>query len=73
MKLLDLTKTATLALRFKLEETTSSNVAALFEGSDRKLKEEAIIYTAHDHAYGIENGKIYPGAADNALGTAMIA
>lgn len=69
----DLGKTATVALRFKLEETTSSNVAALFEGSDPKLKEEAIVYTAHYDAYGIENGKIFPGAADNALGTATIA
>lgn len=69
----DLGKTANVALRFKLEETTSSNVAAVFEGSDPKLKEEAIVYTAHYDAYGIENGKIYPGAADNALGTATIA
>ncbi|HKO95442.1 MAG TPA: M28 family peptidase [Pyrinomonadaceae bacterium] len=69
----DLGKTATVALRFKLDETTSSNVAAVFEGSDPKLKEEAIVYTAHYDAYGVENGKIFPGAADNALGTATIA
>ncbi len=69
----DLGKAATLAVRFKLAETTSSNVAALFEGSDPKLKEEAIVYTAHYDAYGTENGKIFPGAADNALGTATIA
>lgn len=69
----DLGKTGNLALRFKLEETTSSNVVAVFEGSDPKLKEEAIVYTAHYDAYGIDNGKIYPGAADNALGTATIA
>jgi peptidase M28-like protein len=69
----DLGKTATLALRFKLEEAPSSNVAAVMEGSDPKLKEEAIVFTAHYDAYGIEGGKIYPGAADNALGTATIA
>jgi Peptidase family M28 len=69
----DLGKTAAIALRVKLEETTSSNVVALMEGSDPKLKEEAIVYTAHYDAYGIENGRIYPGAADNALGTATIA
>lgn len=68
----DLGKTATLALRFKLEETSSSNVVAVFEGSDPKLKEEAVVYSAHYDAYGIENGRIYPGAADNALGTATI-
>ena len=69
----DLGKTATLALRFKREETTSSNVVAVFEGSDPKLKEEAVVYTAHYDAYGIESdGRIFPGAADNALGTATI-
>jgi hypothetical protein len=66
-------KTATLALQFKREETTSSNVVGVFEGSDPKLKEEAVVYTAHYDAYGIESdGRIYPGAADNALGTATI-
>jgi hypothetical protein len=69
----DLGKTATLALRFKLEEAPSSNVVAVMEGSDPKLKEEAVVFTAHYDAYGIEGGKIYPGAADNALGTATIA
>jgi hypothetical protein len=69
----DLGKTATLALRFKLEEAPSSNVVAVMEGSDPKLKEEAVVFTAHYDAYGVEGGKIYPGAADNALGTATIA
>ncbi len=69
----DLGKTATLALQFKLGETTSSNVAGVFEGSDPKLKEEAVVYTAHYDAYGINSaGEIFPGAADNALGTATI-
>lgn len=69
----DLGKTATLALRFKRDETTSSNVVGLLEGSDMKLKEEAVVFTAHYDAYGIESdGRIFPGAADNALGTATI-
>ena len=69
----ELGKTATIALRFKLAETTSSNVAGVLEGSDPRLKEEAVVYTAHYDAYGIESdGRIYPGAADNALGTATI-
>ncbi|MFN2498299.1 MAG: M28 family peptidase [Pyrinomonadaceae bacterium] len=68
----DLGKTATLALRIKREETTSSNVAGVLEGSDPKLKEEAVVFSAHYDAYGVENGRIYPGAADNALGTATI-
>ena len=69
----DLGKTATLALRIKLEETPSSNVVGVLEGSDPKLKEEAVVYSAHYDAYGIDgSGKIFPGAADNALGTATI-
>jgi len=69
----DLGKTLTFALRIKLEETTSSNVVGVLEGSDAKLKEEAVVYSAHYDAYGIDGaGKIFPGAADNALGTATI-
>jgi hypothetical protein len=69
----ELGKTGTLALRFKRVEAPSSNVIAVLEGSDPKLKEEAVVYTAHYDAYGIEgDGTIYPGAADNALGTATI-
>jgi len=69
----ELGKKATLALRFKREETTSSNVAGVLEGSDPKLKEEAVIFTAHYDAYGIESdGRIFPGAADNALGVGTI-
>jgi peptidase M28-like protein len=68
----DLGKPTTVALRFKFEEATGSNVAGVLEGSDPKLKEEAVVYTAHYDAYGMEGDRIYPGAADNALGTATI-
>jgi hypothetical protein len=67
-----LQKQAKLALRTKTVEANSSNVVAVMEGSDPKLKSEAVIYSAHYDAYGIEGGKIFPGAADNALGTATI-
>ncbi len=69
----DLGQSATIAIRIKMEEAPSSNVVAVLEGSDPKLKEEAIVYTAHYDAYGIDAaGNIFPGAADNALGTATI-
>ena len=69
----ELGKTATLTLRIKREETTSNNVVALLEGSDPKLKEEAVVFSAHYDAYGIESdGRIFPGAADNALGVGTI-
>lgn len=70
----DLNKATTVALRFKISETTSANVVGVLEGSDAKLKEEAVVYSAHYDAYGIDgSGQIFPGAADNALGTATIA
>ncbi len=66
-------KSATMTIRIKRGEGTSSNVVGLLEGSDPKLKEEAVVYSAHYDAYGINaRGVIYPGAADNALGTGMI-
>ncbi len=69
----ELGKTATLALRVKREETTSNNVVAVLAGSDPKLKSEAVVYSAHYDAYGIESdGRIFPGAADNALGVGTI-
>lgn len=69
----DLGKTANLAVRIKREETTGNNVVGVLEGSDPKLKEEAVVYSAHYDAYGIDSqGRIFPGAADNALGVATI-
>lgn len=63
-----LNQKANLVAKYKYTKGTSSNVAGYLEGSDPKLKEEAILFSAHYDAYGTENGKIYHGAADNALG-----
>lgn len=69
----DLGKQGALSVRVKREEVTSRNVAAVLEGSDAKLKEEAVVYSAHYDAYGVDmDGTIYPGAADNALGVAKL-
>jgi hypothetical protein len=65
-----LNQQAKITIKFKQNSGTGNNVAGVMEGSDPKLKEEAILFSAHYDAYGIENGKIYPGAADNALGVA---
>jgi Zn-dependent M28 family amino/carboxypeptidase len=67
----ELGRQLTISLRVSHAEGSSPNVVAVIEGSDAKLKEEAIVFTAHYDAYGIaRNGRIYPGAADNALGVA---
>jgi hypothetical protein len=64
---------ATIRARMKIEEATGSNVVGLLEGSDPSLKEEAVVFTAHYDAYGVGmDGRVYPGAADNALGVAEV-
>ncbi len=65
-----LNQKAKLVAKYKSVKGTSSNVAGYIEGSDPKLKEEAVLFSAHYDAYGKEGDKIYYGAADNALGTA---
>ncbi|MGB7926345.1 MAG: M28 family peptidase [Pyrinomonadaceae bacterium] len=70
---LALKKPATVGTRVKLEEVTGSNVVGLLEGSDPKLKDQAVVYSAHYDAFGTDSsGRIYPGAADNALGVGMM-
>ena len=69
-KPIKLKQTAKLNIKLKTTKGASSNVVGYIEGSDPKLKEEAVLFSAHYDAYGVDNGKIYHGAADNALGTA---
>ena len=70
-------------LRVKIElnsEIThfeSPNVVGMIEGSDKKLRREYVIYTAHWDHLGIgepnaEGDKIYNGAYDNASGIAAV-
>ncbi len=68
-KSFNLNQSANIVVKYATKKGTSNNVVGYIEGSDPKLKSEAVIFTAHYDAYGIENGKIYNGAADNALGT----
>ena len=69
----DLNKQATISIKVKKELVTGSNVVGLLEGSDPKLKDQAVVYTAHYDAYGIDStGQIFPGAADNALGVGEV-
>lgn len=57
-----------------LRNSKSRNVIALVPGSDPKLKDEYVIYSAHWDHIGRDPAKagdqIYNGAADNASGTA---
>jgi hypothetical protein len=69
-KPLDLKTSIAVQTKVKVTKGTGNNVVGYFEGSDPLLKSEAVFFTAHYDAYGLLNGKIYNGAADNALGTA---
>ncbi len=51
---------------------TSMNAVGLLEGSDPALKSETILITAHSDHLGVQNGHLYPGANDNASGTAAV-
>ncbi len=68
-KPIDLKQKAKIVAKYKSAKVSGSNVVGVLEGSDAKLKSEAIVFTAHYDAYGKEGDKIYFGAADNALGT----
>ena len=69
---------AELAIKgIKSEEFSSRNIVGYLEGSDPKLKDEFIIYSAHYDHVGIgkpnaENDSIYNGARDNAVGTVTV-
>ncbi|HID21034.1 MAG TPA: M28 family peptidase [Planctomycetaceae bacterium] len=48
------------------------NVGAWLSGCDRRLKDEAILIAAHYDHLGTIDGRVYPGADDNASGVAML-
>jgi Zn-dependent M28 family amino/carboxypeptidase len=60
----------------RVEKIISNNVVGMIEGSDPKLKEEAVVFTAHwDHlgvGRAVLGDNIYNGAADNATGCGML-
>lgn len=68
---------ANLNLRSEIKRLDSNNVVGVFEGRDKELKNEYVVYTAHwDHlGIGEPNAKgdsIYNGALDNASGCAQV-
>src|SRR5437879_5339641 len=60
----------------KVRNFESNNVLAMLPGSDRKLKDEAVIYTAHYDHFGIRpdmpGDNIFNGADDNATGFGIL-
>jgi Zn-dependent M28 family amino/carboxypeptidase len=60
----------------KVRQITSNNVIAMLPGSDPKLKDQAVIYTAHYDHLGIRpdmpGDNIYNGARDNGTGCGIV-
>jgi Zn-dependent M28 family amino/carboxypeptidase len=68
--------TASMSFAQTLRTVDSHNVVALVRGSDPKLAEEVVVYTAHWDHLGVgeerDGDRIFNGAADNASGTAAL-
>lgn len=63
----------TMDIFFKKELVEAGNIVAKVEGSDPELKKEVVIVGAHyDHEGKDKRGQVYPGADDNASGTAVV-
>jgi Zn-dependent M28 family amino/carboxypeptidase len=67
----------TLKIENKVSRVKTANVAGLLPGSDPKLKDEVVIYSAHHDHLGIgepdaRGDRIYNGAEDNASGCAQV-
>jgi Zn-dependent M28 family amino/carboxypeptidase len=61
----------------EISRVRTANVAGLLPGSDPKLKDEVVIYSAHHDHFGIgepdkTGDEIYNGAEDNAAGCAIV-
>lgn len=75
-KTVEINAKANISVKSTIRYVNSRNVVARIEGSDPKLKDEYVIYSAHwDHLgkdTNLTGDQIYNGAQDNAVGTAQL-
>lgn len=64
--------TASMTIKNTLRTIDSRNVLAKLEGSDPRLKDEYVVYTAHWDHFGKTAEGIFHGAEDDALGCAAL-
>jgi Zn-dependent M28 family amino/carboxypeptidase len=64
--------TASMTIHNKLRTINSKNVLAKLDGSDPRLKDEYVVYTAHWDHFGKGPEGIFHGAEDDALGCAAL-
>ncbi len=77
-KPVDLKVATHVELRSTIRQVEQFNVVGIVPGTDPKLKQQAVVYSAHWDHMGIDEGAkdgrdhIYNGAVDNASGTAAL-
>jgi len=54
------------------DKATAFNIVGYLEGADPKLKDEVVLYGAHVDHVGRPMGVLFPGANDNASGSAVV-
>jgi Zn-dependent M28 family amino/carboxypeptidase len=64
--------TASMTIKNTLRSVDSRNVLAKLDGSDPKVRDEFVVYTAHWDHYGKNADGIFHGAEDDALGCAAL-
>ncbi|BDU70220.1 M28-family zinc peptidase [Geothrix oryzae] len=64
--------TATLVTRGRVRTFRSFNVLGKLPGSDPALRPEAVVLGAHMDHLGLQDGRLHPGADDNASGVAAL-
>jgi Zn-dependent M28 family amino/carboxypeptidase len=64
--------TASMTIKNKLRTIDSRNVIGRLDGSDDKVKNEFVVYTAHWDHFGKSAEGIFHGAEDDALGCAAL-
>ncbi len=67
-----LSPVVSMSITLKTVNTGASNVAGWLEGTDPKMAERPVLVGAHADHLGVVGGTLYPGADDNASGSAVM-
>jgi hypothetical protein len=63
---------ADLRVALEVADRNAVNVIGILPGADAALADEALVLGAHYDHLGVSGGAVYPGADDNASGTAVV-
>ena len=70
----ELAASAEIKLRVSVKEAPAAqNVVGILDGSDQKMKDEYVVFSAHyDHLKTTDKGEVYHGADDDGSGTVSV-